>query len=136
MGVFRDIFRLADAGIRQQNTTDWRENLRQSADLAEQLSNQPPASHGVSQANPFVNMTMYAGMLQGSGRVIALHSSGKDLDGVPIYAVELELSFPERAPYRAIYQTVIANEALHNWRAGATLPFRVSPDEPNALMLG
>lgn len=128
--------RLAEAGARQREKTDWRENLRHSADLAEQLSHQQPASHGVSQANPFANMTMHAGMLQGSGTVIALHNSGKDFDGVPIYAVELELNFPEHTPYRATYQTVIAQAALHNWHVGATLPFRVSPDDPNALMLG
>ncbi|WP_394940664.1 hypothetical protein [Psychromicrobium sp. YIM B11713] len=136
MGVFGDILRLMKAGQQQRHNTDWRENLRQSADLSEQLAAQPAVNHGISAANPFAAMTLYAGMLQGSGTVLALHRTSQDLLGSPIYTVELELSFPGQPNYRASYQTMIAEAALHNWKVGAKLPFRVSPDDPNALMLG
>ncbi|NYE96194.1 hypothetical protein FHU41_002444 [Psychromicrobium silvestre] len=135
MGVLRDFFRLADAGMRQRERTDWRENLRQSADLAEQFSNTPEA-YGVSEANPFKNLTLYASMIQGNGTVISLNQTSQAPDGTPIYTVELELRFPNQAPYRSNYRTMIALSALPGWQPGAMFPFRVSPDDPNALMLG
>ena len=140
MGVFRDIGRLMRAGVEQSARTDYVENLKQSADLAEQMSgvdpNRPLGTHGAASANPFVNMAAFASMTSASGTVVSLSPTGRDLDGTPIYTVELSVGIDGQDPYRATYETVIAAGALHNWQPGRILPFRVSPTNPQTLMLG
>lgn len=144
MGVFKDLFTLMKAGAQQSANTDYVEALRQSAKLAEQYSemqsrvNQggPVGSHGAATANPFVNMGMYASMIQGNGRVIALRDSGRRMDDEVIYDVDLEVTMPDRPPYPAVYSTVIALGALPHWQPGALFPFRADPNNPTTLMLG
>ncbi|MFF1573172.1 hypothetical protein ACFVWR_10520 [Leifsonia sp. NPDC058292] len=140
MGVFRDVFRLMKAGAKQTATTDYAANLKMSADLAEQFAgtdpNAPLGSHGMSAANPFANMAAYATMAQGSGTVVAIEPTATDVAGTPVYRVHLDLKLEGRDAYRTVYQTVIADSALSNWQPGSVLPFRVSPSDPNALMLG
>ncbi|MGH3704669.1 MAG: hypothetical protein ACRDT9_08580 [Agromyces sp.] len=140
MGVFRDLFRLTKAGLEQSANTDYRENLRLSADLAEQFAGVGPndvvGTHGAATANPFTNMAAYGQMIQGSGRVVSLIDTGKRLGDTVVYAVELDVTLPGEAPYRTVYQTVIAEAALHGWQAGAVLPVRVSPSDRNSVMLG
>lgn len=140
MGVFGDVFRLMKAGAKESMNTDYAANLKQSADLAEQFGgsapNQPLGSHGAATANPSANMTAYANMLQGSGTVVSLAPTGGDVTGTPVYAVELDITVPGQETYRTSYQTVIAQAALPNWQPGAMFPFRVSPTDPHALMLG
>ena len=140
MGVFRDLFRLTKAGLEQTVRTDYVGNLRQSADLAEQFAGVQPGdvtgTHGAATANPFLNMTRYGSMIQGSGRVVSLADSGGRIGDEVIYAVEFDVTLPGADPYRATYKTVIAEAALHGWQPGAVLPVRVSPDDRTAIMLG
>ena len=140
MGVFRDLFRLTKAGLEQTARTDYVGNLRQSADLAEQFAGVQPGdvtgTHGAATANPFLNMTRYGSMIQGSGRVVSLADSGGRIGDEVIYAVEFDVTLPAADPYRATYKTVIAEAALHGWQPGAVLPVRVSPDDRTAIMLG
>jgi hypothetical protein len=140
MGVLRDLFRLTKAGYAQSANTDYRENLRRSADLAEQFAGVGPndvaGTHGGAVANPFTNMAAYGQMLQGSGTVVALADSGKRLAETVVYTVQLDVTLPGEAPYRTVYQTVIAEGALHNWQPGSVLPVRVSPNDRNSVMLG
>ncbi|MBO9626366.1 MAG: hypothetical protein J7484_08335 [Microbacterium sp.] len=140
MGVFKDIGRLMKAGAASSARIDYAEALRQSADLAEQYANADPnapqGTHGAASANPFANMAAYATMTPAAGTVLSLAPTGADVAGTPIYAVELDVLIDGRPPYRTTYQTVIAAGALHNWQPGKVLPFRVSPNDPHALMLG
>lgn len=136
MGVVNDVFRLMRAGFKQSAQTNYAENLRQSADLAEQFSNGIPVTHGAAGANPFANMAAYAGMIQGSGTVRGLRATGQVIAGTSVYLVDFEITLPDRASYQAQYQTVIAQAALPNWQPGAMYPLRVSPEDQNAIMLG
>jgi hypothetical protein len=140
MGVFNDMWRLVKAGAEQTSRTDYAENLRQSADLAEQFAgkdpNAPLGTHGAATANPFTNLSMFASMIQGSGTVVALHDTGGRIGLDVIYAVDLDVTLPGAEPYRAVYKTVIAQAALPNWQPGAMYPFRVSPTDRDSLMLG
>ena len=135
MGVFKDIFRLSKAGIQQSLETDYVGNLRRSADLAEQATTRGP-THGAAGANPFTNLAMFNSMIQGNGRVLALRDSGSRLEDTVIYDVDMEITLPGQAPYPAVYRTVIALSALPNWQPGALFPMRVSPDDPQSMMLG
>lgn len=140
MGVFRDLFRLTKAGYTQTVNTDYRENLRQSADLAEQFAGLGPnavtGTHGAAVANPFTNMAAHGQMIQGSGTVVSLTDTGKRIGDTVVYAVQLDVTLPGESAYRTVYQTVIAEGALHNWQPGAVLPVRVSPNDRNSVMLG
>lgn len=140
MGVFGDIGRLMKAGAEQTARTDYAENLRRSADLAEQWAgadpDQPVGTHGAASANPFVNMAAYGSMTPASGTVVSLAPTGADVQGTPVYAVELDVAIDGRETYRTTYRTVIAAAALANWQPGKVWPFRVSPTDPHSLMLG
>ena len=140
MGILGDIGRLMKAGAKQTVNTDYAANLKHSADLAEQYTgydpNTPNGTHGAAAANPFVNMAAFATMQRGSGTVLSLAPTGADLEGTPIYAVELDLKVEGQDAYRTSYQTLIADGALSNWQPGAVLPFRVSPTDPHSLLLG
>lgn len=135
MGIFKDIFRLSKAGVQQSLNTDYAANLRYSADLAEQSTTRG-ATHGAAGANPFSNLAMFNSMVQGNGRVLAVRDSGSRLDDTVIYDVDMEITVPGQPPYPAVYRTVIAVSALPNWQPGALFPMRVSPDDPQSLMLG
>lgn len=135
MGVFKDIFRLSKAGVKQSLNTDYAANLKHSADLAEAMT-EPGSTHGAAGANPFANLAMYNSMIQGNGKVLRLTDSGSRLDDTVIYDVDMEISIPGREPYRSAYRTVIALAALPNWQPGALFPMRVSKDDPHSLMLG
>lgn len=137
MGMLDDLFRLGKAGMQQSATTDYAANLKASADLAEAYARGDlEGTHGSASANPFTNMSMYASMMPGTATVIDLVDTGKRLDVDTIYAVELEVVVPDQPPYRTIYKTVIAAPALIHWRVGSSMPVRVSPTDPTALMLG
>jgi hypothetical protein len=140
MGVFGDLFRLGKAGVTQSLNTDYAANLKQSADLAEQFAgvdpNAPLGTHGAASANPFANMSAYAGMIAGSGTVVALRDSGRRVGTDVIYDVDLDVTLPGAEPYRAVYTTVLAQAAVPNWQPGAMYPFRVSPTDRNSLLLG
>lgn len=140
MGILGDIGRLMKAGAKQTANTDYAANLKHSADLAEQYTNYDPnapsGTHGAAAANPFVNMAAFATMHRGSGTVVGLAPTGADVEGTPIYAVELDVKLEGQDVYRTSYQTLIADGALSNWQPGSVLPFRVSPTDPHSLMLG
>lgn len=140
MGVFRDIGRLMKVGIEQTSRTDYAEHLRMSADLAEQWAgydpNQPAGTHGAAAANPFASLAAYNAGTPAAGTVVSLAPTGTEVAGTPVYAVELDVLIDGKEPYRATYQTVIAAGALHNWQPGSVLPFRVSPTDPQSLLLG
>jgi hypothetical protein len=81
-------------------------------------------------------MAAFATMHRGSGTVVGLAPTGADVEGTPIYAVELDVKLEGQDVYRTSYQTLIADGALSNWQPGSVLPFRVSPTDPHSLMLG
>ena len=137
MGVFGDIGRLMKAGLQSTARTDYAENLRQSADLAEAYSaGTLDGTHGAAGENPFENMNMYASMDAVAGTVLSLERTFREVQGVPVYSVELEIEADGRPPYRTRYETLIAAGAKANWQPGKVLPFRVSKTDPHQLMLG
>lgn len=151
MGVIRDLLRLLRATRELPPRPTVRETIRQSADIAEQWGRVAEAyaypttaaapmgrggPHGAATADPFANLAFHQNGLPASGTVIACTPEGSAVEGLTVYAVLLEVRIEGREPYRATYRTVIAEAARHNWRPGAVLPFRVSPEDPQALLLG
>ena len=128
------------AGFDQMGKTDYLGNLHQSANLAEQWAgadpNLPPNTHGAATANPFANLAAMQAGTPASGTVVAVTPTGQEVAGTPVYAVELDVRIDGQETYRTTYQTVIAAGALANWQPGAVYPFKVSPTDPHALMLG
>ncbi len=89
-----------------------------------------------ANAAPFEMMQAYSTGLAATGTVTALRRTGRSIDGVPVYRVELSIQIAGRAPYPSSYQTVIADAALYSWQPGQVLPFRVAPTDPHGLILG
>ncbi|MGN7861329.1 hypothetical protein ACTJI8_12155 [Microbacterium sp. 22303] len=152
MGVIRDLLRLLRVTRELPPLPSMRDTIRQSADIAEQWGrvaeafadphaaaarSGPGGPYGAATADPFANLAFHQRGLPASGTVLACTPEGpSSADGLTVYAVLLDVRIEGREPYRATYRTVIAEPALHNWRPGAVLPFRVSPDDPQALLLG
>lgn len=140
MGVFSDLGRLMKAGFRQSMETDYAENLRLSADLAEQFvgqrPDQPTGTHGAATPNPLTNMAKYGQMIRGSGTVLTVTPTEKVIADTPVYEVRMEIVLPGRAPYPTVYRTVIAQAALPGWQPGAMFPVRVGPEDLHSVMLG
>lgn len=140
MGILKDIWRLIRVGGRQRPDIDYAEALRQSADLAEMWAgvdqNAPLGTHGAATANPFANLAFMQSAIPAAGTVISLEPTDRTLGDAPVYRVELEMRIDGREPYPATYRTVIGAGALPNWQPGKMLTFHVSPEDPNAIMLG
>jgi len=151
MGVIRDLGRLLRVTRELPPLPSVRETIHQTADLAEQWGRVaeafadpqaaaaptgPGGPYGAATADPFANLAFLQRGLPASGTVLACTPEGASADGSTVHAVLLDVRIEGREPYRATYRTVIAEPALHNWRPGAVLPFRVSPDDPQALLLG
>ena len=137
MGIFGDIGRLMKAGIEESARTDYAENLRQSADLAEQMSRQHRDGENPGEsANPFANLAAYNSMTPAAGTVVSLAPTGAQVTQTPVYAVVLDILIDGPPVYRTSCETLIAAGALHNWQPGAVLPFRVSTTNPHSIMLG
>lgn len=144
MGFFKNINRLRRVGKRYPRPT-LAEGIRQAADAAEEWSQrdmEQRAQHrhdmqgADANAAPFEMMQAYSTGLAATGTVNALRRTGRSIDGVPVYRVELSIQIAGRAPYPSSYQTVIADAALYSWQPGQVLPFRVAPTDPHGLILG
>lgn len=140
MSIFSDFRRLMRAGRKTRPPMDFAEAIHESANLAEAWSgfdwNQPVGTHGAMAANPFSNLQFMQEAIPAQGIVQSLAPTEKCLGEVPVYRVELEVRIDGREPYASHYDTVIGAAALPMWQPGASFPFRVSPDDPHALMLG
>lgn len=146
MGVIGDLLRLFRVVDRLPPRPSMREAIRLSADAAEQWApltaefaagaQGAAGAYGATVANPFENMAFAAQGLRAAGTVVSLAPTGSSFEELPVYTVHLDVRIDGREPYRATYSTVIAAGALHNWQPGAVLPFRVSPGDPQSLMLG
>ncbi|MGI6877568.1 hypothetical protein [Microbacterium sp. gxy059] len=140
MGLFRDLRRLWAVARENRRHMDIAESIRVSADAAEHWSRVArDASRGVYGAavpDPFANLAFHQRGLAASGRVLSLAPTAEAFEGATVYDVRLEVRIDGREPYETAYRTVIAAAALPNWQPGRVLPFRVSPADPHALLLG
>jgi hypothetical protein len=100
---------------------------------------------GVAQANSMMGdlaaqqqktqMLMATGIV-GQATVDAIADTGVTINENPEIELTLTVTVPGGAPYKATLKQVISRIAVAGYQPGATVPVRVSPDDPQVLMIG
>lgn len=100
---------------------------------------------GVAQANEMLGdvaeqqqkaqMLMTTGIV-GQATVDSINDSGVTVNDNPQVEFVLDVTLPGREPYKASLTQVVSRLAIAGFQPGATVPVRVSPDDPQVLMIG
>jgi hypothetical protein len=99
---------------------------------------------GVAQANQMVSglaaeqqktaMLMASG-IPGQARIDQVSDTGVTVNDNPQVQFNLTVTIPGRDPYPATLTQVVSRIAIGSFQPGATVPVRVSPDDPQTLMI-
>jgi hypothetical protein len=99
---------------------------------------------GVAQANQMVSglaaeqqktaMLMASG-IPGQARIDQVSDTGVTVNDNPQVQFNLTVTIPGRDPYPATLTQVVSRIAIGSFQPGATVPVRVSPDDPRTLMI-
>jgi hypothetical protein len=79
---------------------------------------------------------LYGGGIQGSATIDGLADTGMFVNEAPVLELDLTVSIPGREPYRTKHRQLVSHAALGNFQPGKVLSVRVSPQDPNQLMIG
>lgn len=100
---------------------------------------------GVAQANEMLGdvaeqqqkaqMLMASGLV-GQATIDAVNDTGVTVNDNPQVEFVLDVTVPGREPYKASLTQVVSRLAIVGFQPGATVPVRVSPDDPQVLMIG
>jgi len=100
---------------------------------------------GVAQANEMLGdvaeqqqkaqMLMTTGIV-GQATVDSINDTGVTVNENPQVEFVLDVTLPGREPYKASLTQVVSRLAIAGFQPGATVPVRVSPDDPQVLMIG
>jgi hypothetical protein len=99
---------------------------------------------GVATANQMVQglaaEQQKTAMLMGSGivgqaRIDQISDTGATVNDNPQVQFNLTVTIPGRDPYPATLTQVVSRIAIGSFQPGATVPVRVSPDDPQTLMI-
>jgi hypothetical protein len=78
-------------------------------------------------------MLMTRGIV-GQARIDRIADTGTAINDNPQVRFALTVTIPGREPYPATLTQVVRRIAIENFQPGATVPVRVSPDDPEALI--
>ena len=100
---------------------------------------------GVAQANAMMGdvaaqqqkaqMLMATGIV-GQATIDSIADTGVTINENPEVMFEMTVTVPGRDPYKASLKQVVSRLAIAGFQPGATIPVRVSPDDPQVLMIG
>ena len=80
-------------------------------------------------------MLMTTGIV-GQATVDSINDTGVTVNENPQVEFVLDVTLPDREPYKASLTQVVSRLAIAGFQPGATVPVRVSPDDPQVLMIG
>jgi hypothetical protein len=99
---------------------------------------------GVAQANEMLGdvaeqqqkaqMLMATGLV-GQATIDAVNDTGVTVNENPQIELALTVTVPGRDPYQASLTQVVSRIAIAGFQPGSTVPVRVSPDDPQVLMI-
>jgi hypothetical protein len=99
---------------------------------------------GVATANQMVGglaaeqqktaMLMASGVV-GQARIDQISDTGTTINDNPQVQFALTVTIPGREPYSASLTQVVSRIAIGSFQPGATVPVRVSPEDPQILMI-
>jgi hypothetical protein len=100
---------------------------------------------GVAQANAMMGdvaeqqqkaqMLMASGIV-GQATIDAVNDTGVTVNDNPQIELALTVTVPGKDPYQASLTQVVSRLAIAGFQPGSTVPVRVSPDDPQVLMIG
>jgi hypothetical protein len=100
---------------------------------------------GVAQANSMMGdlagqqqkaqMLMTNGIV-GQATIDAVNDTGVTVNENPQIELSLTVTVPGKDPYPASLTQVVSRIAIASFQPGSTVPVRVSPDDPQVLMIG
>lgn len=100
---------------------------------------------GVAQANEMMGnvaeqqqkaqMLMASGIV-GQATIDAVNDTGVTVNENPQIELALTVTVPGKEPYKASLTQVVSRLAIAGFQPGSTVPVRVSPDDPQVLMIG
>jgi hypothetical protein len=99
---------------------------------------------GVATANQMVQglaaeqqktAALMANGIVGQARIDAISDTGTTINENPQVLFNLTVTIPGREPYPATLTQVVSRIAIGSFQPGATVPVRVSPDDPQTLMI-
>jgi hypothetical protein len=79
--------------------------------------------------------TLMASGIAGRARIDNVSDTGMTVNDNPQVLFNLTITIPGREPYPATLTQVVSRIAIGSFQPGATVPVRVSPDDPQTLMI-
>ncbi len=99
---------------------------------------------GVAQANQMMGnlaeqqqkaqMLMATGLV-GQATINAVTDTGATVNDNPQVELALTVTLPDRMPYEATVTQVVSRLAIAGFQPGSVVPVRISPDDPQVLMI-
>lgn len=81
-------------------------------------------------------VTLMTNGIVGKATITSVTETGETVYFNPEVEVGLRVELPDRPPYDAAVRKVIPTVAIQTFQAGIEVPVRVSPDDPQVLMIG
>jgi hypothetical protein len=78
---------------------------------------------------------LMANGIVGEARIDQISDTGTTINDNPQVLFNLTVTIPGRDPYPATLTQVVSRIAIGSFQPGATVPVRVSPDDPQTLMI-
>jgi hypothetical protein len=79
--------------------------------------------------------TLMSRGIAGQARVERICDTGATVNENPQVQLELTVTIPGRDPYQAVLTQIVSRIALGRFQPGAVMPVRVSPSDPQTLMI-
>ena len=71
----------------------------------------------------------------GRARIDQISDTGSTINDNPQVQLELTVTIPGRDPYPAALTQVVSRLAIDSFQPGATVPVKVSPEDPQTLII-
>jgi hypothetical protein len=86
--------------------------------------------------DPAGTAALYGTGLAGSATIDAVSDTGMFVNEAPVLELDMTVTLPGREPYKAKHRQLVSHAALARFQPGSVMPVRVSPDDPQTLMIG
>jgi hypothetical protein len=126
----KELKRKADAQPRP-NMMEGIRAANAAMDQAQMMQQQTPG-----MMDPGGASALYSGGIAGSATIDAVSDTGMFVNEAPVLALDMTVTLPGREPYKTTHKQLVSHAALARFQPGSVMPVRVSPQDPNQLMIG
>ena len=112
------------------------EGIRAANAAMDQAQALQQGAAGPGMMDPAGSAALYSGGLAGSATIDGVSDTGMFVNEAPVLELDMTVTVPGREPYKAKHRQLVSHAALARFQPGAVMPVRVSPDDPQTLMIG